>query len=379
MNGEVYTQIVVETPRVEAAGAPLRFDFAADGLPLTEDNFSGSSSSSVVALDQGIVSPITRSVNIAVTPEYSRVTPCTLVSTLTVTDRPSQTVVLNQTFDLVWNETLESFVVSNITGTSSGQGTIDGSLWRVTFSITSIVGTATGVTITGSFTTTTQPTVITGKYMIIGALDAAPFDNASDIYTGPNTILALFDSNGQLGSNIDIYTNDTFATIKAAIEAQGTGTVTITSESSTAARITFDLSTTVEARDELGAGATPAFPMTVTSIVSIPKNASYAAQLDADGTDMAFHFFLRRYNESEGFFVTSENSPGLFVVGATDVTLLIPPDAEDEAGEDEYAISLASIQNTTLYYRFDFVDPQQDYVLRRHQGDIHYPQTEGPV
>jgi hypothetical protein len=112
---------------------------------------------SAIAIEGGITSPITGDHDFTGIDEFSVATPMRLTLTLAVSGRVLQTVELVREFNLIF--TGGAFVLSNLSGPTTGQGAVEASQWRATLNLTSLTGDANSVDCDYSITTTDDLTV----------------------------------------------------------------------------------------------------------------------------------------------------------------------------------------------------------------------------
>lgn len=156
---------------------------------------------SAIAIEGGISSAITGNHDFTGIPEFATAMPMRLTLTLNVAGRVLQTVSLVRTFDLVFSG--GAFVLSNLSGTTTGQGAIEADQWRATLNLTGLTGDANSVLAAYSITTTDDETYT----MYAWDFSVAAFGFSGDLQgtgvvtfaTGP--YLAIYDeSDTQIGS-----------------------------------------------------------------------------------------------------------------------------------------------------------------------------------
>lgn len=131
---------------------------------------------------------------------YEAATPFRLTVFLAVEGRPSQSISLIQTFDLI-HESGE-WVVSGLAGPDSGQGAVDGTRWRVTLVIESVEGTASGLDVDLILTTTDDATPLNMVAEIPYSTNINPLPEGDVLEYSAEAQFELQDSNGQtLGSS----------------------------------------------------------------------------------------------------------------------------------------------------------------------------------
>jgi hypothetical protein len=115
---------------------------------------------SAISIEGNITSPITGDHDFTGIEEFSVATPMRLTLTLSVAGRVLQTVELVREFDLIF--TGGAFVLSNLSGPTTGQGAVElsgeGGKWRATLNLTSLAGDADSVDADYSITTTADST-----------------------------------------------------------------------------------------------------------------------------------------------------------------------------------------------------------------------------
>lgn len=107
---------------------------------------------SSIAIEGSIESGLTGDHDFTTVPEFAVATPMRLTLTLTVVGRVLQTVALVRTFDLIFEG--GAYVLSNLAGTTTGQGAVEGDQWRATLTLTGLTGDANSVDCDYSITTT---------------------------------------------------------------------------------------------------------------------------------------------------------------------------------------------------------------------------------
>lgn len=177
---------------------------------------------SSIALEGGITSAITGDHDFTGVPEFATATPMRLTLTLSVAGRVLQTVQLVRTFDLVF--TGGAFVISNLAGSTTGQGAIEGGQWRATLNLTGLTGDANSVDCDYSITTTNDTSAIYYEWLLdfdgLGGF-SGNFLSPSDVITFADSVaLSLYDvSSSQIGLDAGMDTNyDDLADLVAAIE-----------------------------------------------------------------------------------------------------------------------------------------------------------------
>jgi len=152
---------------------------------------------SSIAIDGGIVigSPITGDHDFLSIEEFASPTPMRLTLTLAVAGRALQTVELVREFDLVF--TGGAFVLSNLSGPTSGTGAVEGGQWRATLALTSLAGDANSVDADYRITTSDDTTQTTYDWEIdlagVAGFSGSLLDPDAGVTFSDAIILELFD------------------------------------------------------------------------------------------------------------------------------------------------------------------------------------------
>jgi len=184
--------------------------------------FTHTLTDSSIAIEGSIESGLTGDHDFTTVPEFAVLTPMRLTLTLTVTGRVLQTVALVRTFDLIY--TGGAHVLSNLAGTTTGQGAVEGGHWRATLNLTGLTGDANSVDADYSITTTDE---VAPYYEWVFDFDgvggfSGDFDDLETGITFFDTLsLSLFDGSDTLiGSAGALETSyDGFAEFIADLEA----------------------------------------------------------------------------------------------------------------------------------------------------------------
>jgi hypothetical protein len=91
-------------------------------------------------------------------PEFDEATPMRLTATLTVDERPLQTVELVREFSLIFED--GEYLLSDFSGSTSGQGANEGGLWRATLAIADLSGDSDSIDLDLEVTTTEDTTSV---------------------------------------------------------------------------------------------------------------------------------------------------------------------------------------------------------------------------
>ena len=111
---------------------------------------------SAIALQGNVTTPITGDHDFTAVTQFATATPMRLTLTLSVADRPLQTVTLIREFSLIY--TGGAFVISGATGATTGTGAVDNTQWRATLNLTALTGDANSVDADYSITTSADTT-----------------------------------------------------------------------------------------------------------------------------------------------------------------------------------------------------------------------------
>lgn len=208
---------------------------------------------SSIAIQGGITSAITGDHDFTGIAEFAVATPMRLTLTLTVAGRVLQTVALVRTFDLVF--TGGAFVLSNLSGATTGQGAEEGDHWRATLNLTGLAGDANSVDCDYSITTTNEvaPNFV-WEIAVIGGGDSGDLTDPDEpVSLAPQPILSLWDeTDTEIGTGYEMassYASTTafFAAIAAEWDTlAGTAEiVSVTAVDATTVRITVGPGTLV--------------------------------------------------------------------------------------------------------------------------------------
>ncbi len=178
---------------------------------------------SSIALEGNITTPITGDHDFLSITEFSVATPMRLTLTLSVATRSPQTVTLVRDFNLIFSG--GTFVLSNLSGPTTGTGAVEANKWRATLNLTSITGDANSVDVDYSVTTSVDTTFLQPYIDISTGLTlASPYDEASQVNVAAGGVLQLWDGDDELNdTNIGTWTPSGSyadpATFAAALEA----------------------------------------------------------------------------------------------------------------------------------------------------------------
>jgi hypothetical protein len=178
---------------------------------------------SSIALEGNVTTPITGDHDFLSIDEFAVATPMRLTLTLSVASRPLQTVTLVREFDLIFSG--GAFVISNLSGSTTGTGAVEADKWRATLNLTALTGDANSVDADYSITTSVD-TTFPYPYIDIssGLTLASPFDEDSQVNVTAGGVLQLWDGDDELNdTNIGTWTpGATYAdpaTFAAALES----------------------------------------------------------------------------------------------------------------------------------------------------------------
>lgn len=147
---------------------------------------------SSIAIEGGMSTPTTGDHDFGTITHFTVATPMRLTLILTVVGRVLQTVELVREFDLLWNGS--AFEISNLSGTTTGQGAVESTQWRATLNLTGLAGDAGGVDTDYSITTTDE-TASAYPYVDVysGLTMTSPYDASSEVQVPASTYLELWD------------------------------------------------------------------------------------------------------------------------------------------------------------------------------------------
>jgi hypothetical protein len=187
---------------------------------------------SSIALEGNVTTPITGDHDFLSIEEFSVATPMRLTLTLSVASRPLQTVTLVREFDLIFSG--GAFVLSNLSGSTTGTGAVEADKWRATLNLTALTGDANSVDADYSITTSVD-TTFTHPYIDIssGLTLASPYDEDSQVNVAAGGVLQLWDGDDALNdTNIGTWTpGATYADPAAFAAALESGWETASGES----------------------------------------------------------------------------------------------------------------------------------------------------
>lgn len=230
--------------------------------------YSGTLSDTGIAIEGGITSAITGDLDFTDVDEFATAVPMRLTLTLALAGRVLQTVSLVRTFDLVFSG--GAFVISNLSGSTTGQGAEESGKWRATLNLTGLTGDANSVDCDYSITTTDDTTAIYYEWVFdfdgVGGF-SGNFSSPGDTVIFFDTLyVSLFDAgDSPIGSatSLGATSFDDFEGFIAALEtawqtASGASDVyEITAESSTAVRIKALSTTSVRGIDIAASSPSP--------------------------------------------------------------------------------------------------------------------------
>lgn len=212
---------------------------------------------SSIAIEGNETTPITGDHDFLSIAEFSVATPMRLTLTLTVAGRVLQTVTLVRTFDLIF--TGGAFVLSNLSGATTGQGSVElsgeGGKWRATLNLTSLAGDANSVDADYSLTTTADTSTPYYVWRIVPPTFTGDFtDPGSSVDFATQHLISLLDVTDTLIDDTPLFASSYanpaayFAAVEAAwetatgvadvvrVEAYDTGTIAVYVLDSTAVR-----------------------------------------------------------------------------------------------------------------------------------------------
>jgi hypothetical protein len=169
---------------------------------------------SSIALQGNVTTPITGDHDFLSIDEFAVATPMRLTLTLSVASRPLQTVTLVREFDLIFSG--GAFVISNLTGATTGTGAVEGDQWRATLNLTALTGDANSVDADYSITTNADAVVPYDYYLLgdwSGDDSSVMTTRTLQLYDGP------IETPTTLGSAITVGSGLTAAEMAASIEA----------------------------------------------------------------------------------------------------------------------------------------------------------------
>jgi hypothetical protein len=154
-----------------------------------------------IAIEGSIESGLTRDLTFTGLDEFAEVTPMKLTLTLAVAGRISQTVEFVRYFSLLFTGGV--FVISDLSGSTSGQGLTDGTKWRATLALTGITGGAANV-VAACAITTTDDTTIAYPYVDLttGISQASYGDDEVILIAGASHVLELWDGDDEILSTM---------------------------------------------------------------------------------------------------------------------------------------------------------------------------------
>lgn len=176
---------------------------------------------SSIAIEGGITTPTTGNHDFGSLASFAVATPMRLTLTLNVAGRVLQTVSLVRTFDLIFSG--GAFVLSNLSGATTGQGAVEGGNWRATLNLTSLTGDSNSVLAAYSITTTTG--MYAWEFGIAAFGFAGDLTGAGSVTFATGPYLALYDaSETMIGSATQLDASyddaaDFFAGVMAAWDA----------------------------------------------------------------------------------------------------------------------------------------------------------------
>jgi hypothetical protein len=182
---------------------------------------------SSIALEGNVTTPITGDHDFLSIDEFSVATPMRLTLTLSVASRPLQTVTLVREFDLIFSGGV--FVLSNLSGSTTGTGAVEGDQWRATLNLTALTGDANSVDADYSITTSADTTIPYSYVELSGSSDGLflsdPGDGeASQLTISSDIVLELWPGNDEytdiiIGTFVPSNTYDNAAAFAAALLA----------------------------------------------------------------------------------------------------------------------------------------------------------------
>ncbi len=262
---------------------------------------------SSIAIEGSIESGLTGDHDFTTVPEFAVATPMRLTLTLTVAGRVLQTVALVRTFDLIFEG--GAYVLSNLAGTTTGQGAVEGDHWRATLTMTGLTGDADSVDCDYAITTTDE---VAPYYEWVVDFDGVGGFSGDFLSPGDTVIffdtlyVSLFDgSDTPIGSDTSLGATsfDDFAEFIAAIEtawqtASGVSDVyEISAESSTAVRIKILSSTSVRGIDIAASSPTPTAADVEPGVEGDATTCSVVAVLEqlSDPTSVPLNLTSRKF------------------------------------------------------------------------------------
>jgi hypothetical protein len=249
---------------------------------------------SSIAIQGNITSAITGDHDFLDVPEFATSTPMRLTLTLAVAGRALQTVELVRTFNLIF--TGGTYVISGLSGSTTGTGAIEGTKWRATLNLTSLAGDADGVDADYSITTSADTTIPNDYIEISGSGDGLILSNPGDGETSELTIssgyeLDLWDGNDEysdtlIGTFVPSLTYDNAAAFAAALLA---GWETASGENDVVS-VTYDIDTltfrinlensTAVTHIKWGDSGATYRAVTPSSLIGTPTTCSVTANLE---------------------------------------------------------------------------------------------------
>jgi hypothetical protein len=154
--------------------------------------FDATLTDSSISLQGNVTTPITGDHDFTTVTQFATATPMRLTLTLSVADRPLQTVTLIRDFSLIY--TGGAFVISGATGATTGTGAVDGTQWRATLNLTALTGDANSVDADYGVTTSadTTPAYVELAGSEDGFTNGNPGDPAGSITVAPGYELELW-------------------------------------------------------------------------------------------------------------------------------------------------------------------------------------------
>ena len=250
-----------------------------------------------IALQGNVTTPITGDHDFLSIAEFATLTPMRLTLTLSVAARPLQTVELVREFDAIFTGGV--FVLSNLSGSTTGTGAIEGTKWRATLNLTSLAGDADGVDADYSITTTTDTTIPNNRWTKSFSGDGLTLSDPgagedSEIAVGAGFVLELWDGENEFLDNlIGTWTPDgTYANSAAFAAGLAAGWETA-SGASDVINVTFDaasLTAIVNLEDttdvlflrwyETSLFPSPFYPVVQKDLIGTPTTCSVTANLE---------------------------------------------------------------------------------------------------